>query len=415
MYLIPIHVPIYTSGDRRLVTTEWARSLALLRDSLEDRFGPLHVLAPSLPADSHIVDQTTEELTEEQDGIRLIPSFDLRCRARQYWIRERRGWCSLLREKVAKADVVHTGLDDVYRPISYAGFLEANRARRPTVFVQDTDIVLQMQELRVSAGPRAKAIGRGYGWIYERLCRHAVRRADLSLLKGSTLIGRYGSHAKNARSFHDTSYLSSDIIDEKTLEERLRTLYGVRPLRLVYCGRLVMRKGVDQSIRIIKLLHDRGADIKLDIIGNGPEQAALESLLVTLGLSGIVRMLGALPYGSGLLRQLAEYDGLLFTPLAEDTPRMIFDGFAAGLPLIAFDIEYVRERALEDKATVPLPRGDLEASADVLLGLSHQRERLAKLAWEARQAGAYHAADNWYQRRAAWTFEAVDQQRKLSS
>ena len=411
MYLIPIHVPIYIDGVRRLVTTEWRRSLALLRDSLEDRFGPIHVLAPSLPANGQRVEQTIEELSEEHDGIRLVPSFDLRCRARHYWMRERRRWCAQLREEVTQAGVVHTGLDDVYRPITYAGFLEATRSGRPTVFVQDTDVVLQMRELRASTGLRAIAVGRAYGLIYERLCRHAVRLADLSLLKGSTLIRHYGRYAKNARNFHDTSYLSCDIIGEDALDERQRSLSAGRPLRLVYCGRLVSRKGVDQSVQIIKLLQDRGVNVEFDIIGHGPERAALESLIGTLELTGIVRLLGPLPYGTELLRQLAEYDGLLFTPLAEDTPRMIFDGYAAGLPLIAYDIEYVRERATEDEASVTLPRGDWEASADLILGLSRQPERLAGLARKARRAGVYHAADNWYRRRAEWTFEAVDRHR----
>jgi glycosyltransferase involved in cell wall biosynthesis len=408
MYLIPIRVPIYTAGDRRLVTTEWRRALALLRDSLGGRFGPIHVLAPSLPADGQLTEQVIEEVTEEQDGIRLIPSFDPRCRARHYWLRERRRWCAQLREEVARAEVVHTALDDVYQPISYAGFLEATRSGRPTVFVQDTDVVLQMRELRAGAGPRAVAVGRAYGLIFERLCRHAVRLADLSLLKGSTLMRRYGRYAKNARNFHNTSYLLSDIVEEAALDERQRTLSAGRSLRLVYCGRLVPRKGVDHSIRIIKLMRDRGAEIEFDIIGHGSEQAALESLIGTLDLTGIVRLLGPLPYGSELLRRLAEYDGLLFTPLAEDTPRMIFDGYAAGLPLIAYDIEYVRERAAEEGGTVMLPKGDLEASADLILGLSRQPERLAGLARGARRAGVYHAAEDWYRRRAEWTFEAVD-------
>lgn len=414
MYLIPIHVPIYTAGDRRLVTTEWRRSLALLRDSLGDRFGPIHVLAPSLPADGPGIEQTLEGVTEGQDGIKLIASFDPRGRARHYWMRDRRRWCDQLREEVSRADVVHTGLDDVYRPISYAGFLEATRSGKPTIFVQDTDIVLQTRELRAGTGLRAITAGRAYSLIYERLCRHAVRRADLSLLKGTTLMRRYGHYAKNARNFHDTSYLSGDIVGEGPLDERQRGLDAGRNLRLVYCGRLVSRKGVDHSIRIIKLLRDRGMNAEFDIIGDGPEQDALGRLIGTLGLTGAVRLLGPLPYGAELLRQLAGYDGLLFTPLAEDTPRMIFDGYAAGLPLIAYDIEYVRERAAEEGATVPLPRGDLEASASSILELSHRPDRLAGLARAARRAGAYHSADNWYRRRAEWTFEAVDQHRRRS-
>jgi glycosyltransferase involved in cell wall biosynthesis len=412
MYLLPIHVPIYTDGDRRLVTTEWRRSLILLRDSLENRFGPIHLLAPSLPVSSQLVEQTIEELSEEHDGIKLIASFDLRCRARQYWLRERGPWCAQLRDEVMRADVVHSGLDDVYRPIAYAGLQEAIRAGKPTLFVQDTDIVLQMSELRAGTGLWQVAVGRAYGLIFERLCRHAVRFADLSLLKGMTLMRRYGRYAKNARSFHDTSYLSCDIVEEQTLDERQERLGAGRPLRLVYCGRLVARKGVDQSIRIVKLLQDRGLNVEFDVIGHGPAQAALENLIGTLGLTGSVRLLGPLAYGSDLLRRLAGYDGLLFTPLAEDTPRMIFDGYAAGLPLIAYEIEYVRERAAEDKAAVTLPRGDHNASADLILKLSREPQRLAELARQARRAGVYHAADNWYRRRAEWTFEAVDLRRQ---
>jgi glycosyltransferase involved in cell wall biosynthesis len=408
MYLIPIHVPIYTAGDRRLVTTEWRRSLALLRDSLDGRFGTIHVVAPSLPSEDQPVEQTLEEVTEDNDGIRLISSFDLRCRARKYWMSERGRWCAQLHEEVSRADVVHTCLDDVYRPIGYEGFREATRSGKPTVFVQDTDIVLQMRELTAGGGMRTITAGRAYGLIYERLCRRAVRLADLSLLKGSTLIHRYGRYAKNACSFHDTSYLSRDIIGEDALDDRLRSLGENRPLRLVYCGRLVPRKGVEKSIRIIKLLRDRGANIEFDVIGHGTDRPSLESLVDELDLTGVVRLLGPSKYGAELLKQLAEYDGLLFTPLAEDTPRMIFDGYAAGLPLIAYDIEYVRERSDEDEATVLLPRGTLEASADLIIGLCRQPERLAGLARQARRAGVHHAADNWYRRRAEWTIEAVE-------
>ena len=35
MYLIVIHVPIYRAADALLVTTDWLRSIELLRDSSE--------------------------------------------------------------------------------------------------------------------------------------------------------------------------------------------------------------------------------------------------------------------------------------------------------------------------------------------------------------------------------------------
>src|SRR6202041_1935092 len=157
--------------------------------------------------------------------------------------------------------------------------------------------------------------------------------ADLSLLKGSSLIKRYGRFAKNAREFHDTSFSLADIVDKEKLERRLATLNQPRALRLVYCGRLTARKGIDRSLQILAGAKTCGADIQFDIIGDGAERQRLESLAQSLGIAERVRFCGSVPYDGDLLKRLAEYDGLLFTPTAEDTPRMIFDGYATGLPL----------------------------------------------------------------------------------
>ena len=119
-----------------------------------------------------------------------------------------------------------------------------------------------------------------------------------------------------------------------------------------------------------------------------------------------MRLLGARSYGPALLRDLAAYDALLFTPTAEDTPRMIFDGYAAGLPLIGAAIPYVQERAAEENAAVVLP-SDPDEAARRLLALDQQRSLLAPLTQSAHRAGHYHAADAWYRRRAEWTHEAV--------
>jgi glycosyltransferase involved in cell wall biosynthesis len=407
MYLIPIHVPIYTDGERRLVTTEWKRSLVLLRDSLGGRFGPVRVLAPRLPADE-VVSQVLEPVSPSNDGIELVPSFDFRCRARHYWLRERSNWRAQVRSEVAGADVVHAGLDDVYRPISFSGFLEGVRQTKPTVFVQDTDIALQHREMAAGADLRRVIKSELYARIYELMCRRGVRSADLSLLKGSTLLRRYGGHARNARNFHDTSHLSSDVVNRTVVIDRLESLMRGRPLRLVYCGRLVKRKGVDDSVRIVGLARDLGADVEFDIIGDGSERATLEALIDSLGLVGRVRMLGQLPYGRELLRRLTDYDGILFTPQAEDTPRMIFDGYAAGLPLLAYSIEYVKERHTEDQTVALLPRDDPRGAAERVFGLSRTPEHLAMLTEKAIQAADYHSADNWYRRRAEWTIEAVE-------
>lgn len=88
---------------------------------------------------------------------------------------------------------------------------------------------------------------------------------------------RYGCDAANAKNFHDTSLSSKDVVCESRLEERLSTLLSPRPVRLVYCGRLVPRKGLDHSLRLIAAARARGAAVTFDVIGDGPQRADLEA------------------------------------------------------------------------------------------------------------------------------------------
>jgi glycosyltransferase involved in cell wall biosynthesis len=412
MYLIPIHVPIYLDGDRELLTTEWRRSLELLRDSLGGRFGQVSVAAPTLPAGTVSIEQRLVPAPSRTDGIELHPGFDARCRARTYWMRERARWHKSLTELTGRAEVVHAMLDDLYRPIAFEGFRVGVQLRKPTVFVQDTDIVVQQRQLSANKRVAARWKAAAYGLAFELVCRWSVGHADLALLKGAALMRRYGLHAKNAKEFQDTSFCREDIVDEEMLGRRLWTLQEPRALRLVYCGRLIERKGVQESLRILARATALGAAVQFDVIGDGPQRRELEAMADSAGIAKCVRFLGSLPYDSALLHRLAQYDALLFTPTAEDTPRMIFDGYAAGLPIVAFDIDYVKERSDQERAAYLLPRGHVEQSAVELVELCRHPHQLFALSRNARSAADFHSAENWYRRRAEWTSEAVERHRR---
>jgi glycosyltransferase involved in cell wall biosynthesis len=406
-YLIPIQVPIWLEGERTFVASEWHRALFLLRDSFKGRFERFHLIAPYRRVTADAPRPALEPLGEdERDGFRLSPVFPLDARAREYWLTHRRVWRAALRQALGEAAVAHVTMTELYKPISLDALRLALGAGVPTVFVQDTDTIVQRQALAALGEERNGARERIYSALYEAFQRNAVARADLSLLKGQALMTRYGPHAANARCFQDTSYLLSEIVPKAQILSRL-----ARPetgTRFVYCGRLIHRKGCDVSIRIVKALVDAGHDVRFDLIGDGPERGALQALIEASGLTDRVRLLGEMPYGPELLRRLADYDALLFTPVAEDTPRMIFDGYAAGLPLVASDIPYVRERATEDGAALTLPFNDVAGSAAAISELLKAPRRLAELTRAACRAADRNASDRWYQRRADWTLEMLE-------
>jgi glycosyltransferase involved in cell wall biosynthesis len=207
-------------------------------------------------------------------------------------------------------------------------------------------------------------------------------------------------------------YTAADVVSEQVVESRIATLDGDRPIRLVYCGRLVRRKGVHVSVAMIGRAVEKGARVEFDVIGDGPEEQALREQARQLGLEGRVRFLGSFPYGPDLMRRLRDYDLLLFTPEEEDTPRMLYDGYAAGLPVLGTAIQFVRHRAATDRAAVMFAVGDAEAGAEELARLDRDRSALAPLVRRARSAGLDHSSENWFRRRREWTLEAVERRRR---
>jgi glycosyltransferase involved in cell wall biosynthesis len=405
MYLIAIHVPIYVCGNTHLLATDWKRSLELLRDSLQERYGNIYVVAPSLTA-SEQTDQALEEVNQ-REGIITAPSFPLNTRARHYWLHYREQWMRDVGRLAIGAKVVHAGFDDCYRPISWLGFQIGARYDKPTVFVQDVDHVSKIED-GMALTPLARRPERFiYKSIYEYRCRQGVKQACLSLLKGNDLIKRYGPFARNPHTFHDTSYLTREIVDPQDVALRNQNAMGGRPLRFVFCGRVVEGKGLDHSITAIARARRMGANVSLDIIGDGIERANLEGLASGLEVQQFVHFLGHRPYGAELLRELSSYDALLFTPMFEDTARMIFDGYAAGLPLIGYATPYIEERAAEDRTAITSPLHDIDALARTLYRVDQNRSLLSDLMPHVNAAAQYHSADAWYRRRADLTFEAV--------
>jgi len=413
MYLVPISVPIHVEGERCYIGTEWKRSLELLRDSLRGRFGPIQVLAPSLPVDAG-ADQLLEASTVEADDIGLVPSFDDRLRLRAYWSSGAHGqWRRQVADLARQAQVVHTTIGDAFRPFCVAAVDIARRAHKPTVFVVDQDIVLRMELARAALSWPRRIESLAHAALYERQCRQACAQADLVMLKGRTTVARFGPHARLFRPIEDTSYLSHEIVDEAVVQARNARLLGRQePLRLAFCGRLVAIKGVDIGIGLVAQARRAGADVVLDLIGGGPELQNLRRLAADQGVADAVCFHGAMPYGPALLQRLASAHALLFTPRIDETPRMIFDGYAAGLPLVARAIDYVVERGESEQAAVLLPQdlsGQEAAAVATLVELDRDRQRLVDLSHHALKAAHEHAADRWYERRARWTFEMVEQ------
>jgi len=105
---------------------------------------------------------------------------------------------------------------------------------------------------------------------------------------------------------------------------------------IVYIGQLIHRKGLDILLRAILPVLEKNPQIRLSLIGAGPEQASIEAGLRKDCLLGSVELEGAYP-SSRIHERLARASLLVLPSRWDGWGLVINEAFAAGVPVIASD------------------------------------------------------------------------------
>lgn len=158
-----------------------------------------------------------------------------------------------------------------------------------------------------------------------------------------------------------------------------------RPIRILSVGRLVPEKGHEVAIRAVqRVLQSRGAGrIEYTIAGDGPLRRRLSRLLVRLGLTDSVRLVGPLE-SDEVARAMFEADIFLHPSRAEVLPVVLMEAQAAGLPVLATDVGAVAEIVEEGITGYLVPPDDPAAMAARLERLMSEPERHPAMGRRAR-------------------------------
>jgi glycosyltransferase involved in cell wall biosynthesis len=138
-------------------------------------------------------------------------------------------------------------------------------------------------------------------------------------------------------------------------EEITRPRIVSQPTMLGVASRLVPIKGIVYLIRALALLRRDLEGIRLEIAGAGPDQAALQQEVCTLGLDDIVAFVGWQP---DIWPWLGRWDILVQPSLAEGFGMAALEAMAAGLPVVASSVGGLPELIEDGRTGYVVPPGD---------------------------------------------------------
>lgn len=178
--------------------------------------------------------------------------------------------------------------------------------------------------------------------------------------------------------------------------------------RIGYVGQMASRKNVADLIRAFDLLYQAHKNIRLILIGDGPQRQELEELAGSLASSSQIQFLG---YRKDRLRLVKELDLFTMTSSLEGIPRCLMEAMALEVPVAAYRIPGVDKLIIHEKTGLMADFGQVEE-------LRNCWERLlfdGTLAQEMARNGREHIVRNFSAQRMAYEYTTLYQEVKSIS
>jgi glycosyltransferase involved in cell wall biosynthesis len=166
--------------------------------------------------------------------------------------------------------------------------------------------------------------------------------------------------------------------------KRSRGLSGF--FNILFVGRLVEYKGVDDLLEAFKILKKTCRNIKLLIVGDGSKRESLLDKTRKLGLQDDVIFFGYVPDDQLLYYYNAS--DIVVVPSKnslENVPLSLLDSMACAKPVIHSDVGGARDQIQNGKVGLLVPAGDVEHLAKALEFMISNPGRIKEMGLAARQ------------------------------
>lgn len=213
-------------------------------------------------------------------------------------------------------------------------------------------------------------------------------------LVASTFVRRGGSRsaAKNIAPSHHvasrqglprTTVIAHGVQPPSNATEAASELPAAGRNSFAYLGRLVLEKGVSVLLDALRLLRAEGRDLRVLLIGDGPERQRLEKQIAASHLESCVRVTGFLS-GAALQNELSDVGTVVIPTIMEETAGLAaLEQMACGRLVIASAVGGLKE--IVEGTGLTFASGDPSALARTMSRVLDEPGLASSLAAVARQ------------------------------
>lgn len=164
--------------------------------------------------------------------------------------------------------------------------------------------------------------------------------------------------------------------------------------KIGYVGQIAYRKNIGDLLKTFDMFYQDHKDVRLILVGDGPQREELEERSKNLICSGKIEFLG---FRNDRLRYLKEMDLFSMSSSLEGIPRCMMEAMAMGIPVAAYNIPGVDKLIIPNETGLTAPFGQIDALKQCWERLLYDKEFSTRMAENGRR----HVVENFSAQRMA--------------
>lgn len=159
--------------------------------------------------------------------------------------------------------------------------------------------------------------------------------------------------ASRVRSINSKVGLVAPMIDFSTGDLFTRgAVERLQPKKILFVGRLQRDKGIYVLLDAIFDLQKKGIDLKLDVVGGGPEYDAMRCYADKLGILHVVHFYGLIKDKKQLRQLYRDADIFVLPSFHEGFPRVLYEAMLSSLPIITTAVGSIPSVLADEKSAL---------------------------------------------------------------
>ncbi len=315
-----------------------------------------------------------------------------RAGGRMLWsLAAQRGMANVI--KKFRPDVAH--LHNVYHQLSPSILTPLKRAGVPIVMTaHDYKLVCPTYQLLANGEICDACVPRHFHQALRVKCRDGSLATSAMMALELSVHTATQRYSPISRFLCPSQYLADTLQRGKVFPDRLHVLRNftfpaserdderaVEQGHFVFAGRLVPEKGVEVAVRAIGHTQQ---DVRLHILGEGPQQLHLETLANEVA-PGKITFHGRVSREEVVQRLRASTAALVPSSWLENQPLAVLEAFGSGVPVIATDLGGLSEIVQPRRTGILVPPKDPFALAQAMDELTADPEMAMQMGINAAQ------------------------------